>query len=188
MLYQKELCTITISELPELFSGYHQQYQEPFWRCEWITFSHGFRVEPDVTFREEDKKSLQRNPRHSGKWLFIVNGTLQNNIVATEYVRCNGKMNCLLDKGKCSVCLKLVYYTDHTCTVFSRTDTVSHGPDFQILLKSRRMTWKTKQKIRQLATATFPTLTPLQVQMNLVKENPGVIDPALVSHVSKISD
>lgn len=147
-------------DLPSIFMGtnliHQHQILQSDWKCE-----KGLKKNKNILFKKNIKNE-EKNPRKCGVNNFIAKKSCRSDIAASEYIQCTGKFGCEKINSKCPVKIKLTYFIDGTCKIYSNG--AVHGEKFKTeQTKSKKLDYVIKEKIISLYN-TDPSLTPLQIK------------------------
>ena len=177
------------ADVASVLQGIHPDYQHEWLKTRWIQHLGGFKLLNGTTLPQGMRPS-NSNPRHTGKWILNAQHTVSTFIVASDYVACNGKMECSKSvNGSCSVKLRITYFGDATCRLYAEGPSVSHGLAFVPDRKILPMSTRTKDAVESYAFLIRPNLRPSNVRRILLSQNPQHKDDrSIVPTIPQISD
>ena len=180
---------ILATDVASVLQGTHHDYQQEWLKTRWIQHAGGFKLSKGTSL-PPGMKPATSNPRHTGDWILINGNANENDVVACDYIACNGKMQCSKPHNNaCSVILRISYYGDGSCSLFTESPNVSHGLNYLPDRNKLPMSRKTKGHVEKYAFMIRPNMAPSNVRRILLSEFPNHHgDRSIVPTIPQISD
>ena len=83
---------IAATDVASVLQGIHPLYPHDWLKTRWIQHGGGFQLSKKASL-PPGMRTSNANPRHTGTWLLTLKDATQTDVVAFDYISCNGKIS-----------------------------------------------------------------------------------------------